>query len=469
MANIYLKFLGIEEDTTNQISEQNNGQPTEEIELNQITDDALEQVSLEIDNMTNIVEDSSNVMTDLETQTITNERLLNDNDTEITEENVMSSQESYYIALGRLGYSKDTVERISVEQYSTNRERLTVSNEGITEFIKTLFQKLKDFLKYISNAISKFFKMIKDFIFGKTKEREETIKIIKDTKNEPVQFNESEISKVKEMLGCFVIFEKPIINNNNFAKDNEKISSMFVNTIQNTVTEVKQYFKDVENGKLNDLVMLTFVKILNVSLEKLSVNSSYFNNKLASMVGKLNDKINEKLEKNKNVSTFVTLHKNEVKVFSFEHFDETGTGGNIEVTNAPYNQEALEFIFSKSIDDNVNVLFDIQGNVKKDAIIKAHLHVKDVVNTLNITEKSVSNISVYFDKLEKELTNIISNSPNLNKENSDVNKLVRMLNKYNSGLIRIASDTLKGYGEYVLAMNKVLDYIYDKYVKKVKE
>lgn len=469
MANTYFKFLGIEEDTTNLISEQNNEQPAEEIELNEITDDALEKVSLEIDDMTNTVDDSLSVMSDLETQTITNEKLLNDNDTEITEENVMSSQESYYIALGRLGYSKDTVERISVEQYSTNRERLTVSNEGITEFIKTLFQKLKDFLKYISNAISKFFKMIKDFIFGKTKEREETIKIIKDTKNEPVQFNESEINKVREMLGYFVIFEKPIINNNNFAKDNEKISSMFANAIQNIATEVRQYLKDAENDKLNILLTLTFVKTLNNSLEKLSFNSSYFNNKLASMVSRLNDKNDENLGNNKNVSTFLSLHKNEIKVFSFEHFDETGAGGNIEVTNAPYNQEVLESIFSKSIDGNVNVLFDKQGNVKKDAIIKAHLHVKDVVNTLNITEKSVSNISVYFDKLEKELTNIISNSPNLNKENSDVNKLVSMLNKYNSGLIRIASDTLKGYGEYVLAMNKMLDYIYNKYVKKVKE
>lgn len=103
--------------------------------------------------MTNTVDDSLSVMTDLETQTITNEKLLNDNDTEITEENVMSSQESYYIALGRLGYSKDTVKRISVEQYSTNKERLTISNEGIIDFIVIAIKTIRNALSLIRKKL----------------------------------------------------------------------------------------------------------------------------------------------------------------------------------------------------------------------------------------------------------------------------------------------------------------------------
>ena len=122
---------------------------------------SIEELGLKVDNgIREITSDSDAVAEAVEASYILEDRVVKntellDSKEEVTVDDVISSQEALYLALGRLGMPKDRY-GVSVEGYMDNRTRLTVSNEGIGKtlsniwvMIKKIFASIVDKIKFI--------------------------------------------------------------------------------------------------------------------------------------------------------------------------------------------------------------------------------------------------------------------------------------------------------------------------------
>ena len=143
---------------------------------------SIEELGLKVDNgIREITSDSDAVAEAVEASYILEDRVtknteLLDSKEEVTVDDVISSQEALYLALGRLGMPKDRY-GVSVEGYMDNRTRLTVSNEGVKDILVMIWEKIKAFFKTIKDKIVKFFR----WIFRLDKDTDKKMKDAKKT------------------------------------------------------------------------------------------------------------------------------------------------------------------------------------------------------------------------------------------------------------------------------------------------
>ena len=101
----------------------------------------------DMDSATMVAQDGITVLEDLQEQQRINEDVLS-SDKEVTVDDVISSQEALALALGKLGLT--SIERkVSIEQHISLRNKLTISNEEISDIAKKIVEKIKMIFKKI--------------------------------------------------------------------------------------------------------------------------------------------------------------------------------------------------------------------------------------------------------------------------------------------------------------------------------
>lgn len=467
--NKYFEFLGLEESQLPEVNTQKAVlDENEEIELGEITEDQLEVVSNEIESAFDVTDNTLDVTDELQHQVDSNDVLLNGQNTEITELDVLTSQESYYLALGKLGYTKDQIQRISIESFNSNRERLSVSNEGIVDFIKTVWEKIQSFFRRIAQMIGRFFKMIKEFIFGKAREekRDEVEKVMKTTK-EDIRFDDTEIKKVTEMLGCFKIYDKPILNNPDFKNQLSSIIKDTNSVFDKTMKEMTKILVDSKDERLKAELMLLSTSTLNNAILKIEQIYSRFNGSV-KYLARADQKFNEFIKQSP-LTAFTVLHKDCVNVFSVKKFDsDNEEGGSLNVYRAQLSS-IQDFQFREQIEKNVNVLFDNNGKINQTELIKFRKSVQSYIDLMQLSEKSIESDIKDLDKHEKVILKDLNKLTKGKEGSATIRKILKMVQKFITIYSRLSQDLYKSSGDYVLTMSRVLDYLYSKCEQKVIE
>lgn len=124
----------------------------------------IQQDTNELNEAMESLEEAYEVHDDLTEQTEVNDDLL-EKDVQISHKDVAASQESFIYALGRLKISKEDVMSYSygLEYASTPREQLVISNEGIKEFAKKVWEAIKKAVMKVVDFIGNLIKKIKNF------------------------------------------------------------------------------------------------------------------------------------------------------------------------------------------------------------------------------------------------------------------------------------------------------------------
>ena len=171
MSNKFAQIINLEE----LINDTNLGRVSDGTEVSNMHMDEYVTLEEEIESMIDITDDTIDTANNLQEQQRINEDVLS-SDKEVTVDDVISSQEALYLALGRLGMPKDRY-GVSVEGYMDNRTRLTVSNEGVKDILVMIWEKIKAFFKTIKDKIVKFFR----WIFRLDKDTDKKMKDAKKT------------------------------------------------------------------------------------------------------------------------------------------------------------------------------------------------------------------------------------------------------------------------------------------------
>lgn len=316
--------------------------------------------------------------------------------------------------------------------------------------------------------------MIIDYVTNgpKQKKREEIIKELKSLPSSTIiSLSQERMERAKELLGFFVIFGKPVINNNSFSKYINTTVLAFEETLEVLEGGYENAMKDLQHKGTKGLEVLVEElarKTINKAILKMGAVAQMINPDLTKIIhsnstssySSLTEFISGKMPNDKYIG-FVSLHKNEIKFYKIGLFNTlTNTGGELEVETVPFNPAYVE-VLSKAYDNNFRILFKDNGDVNIPEVIKAHLHISSIVKELNVSEKSLSDTEAELNKMEKNMLKAVENLPADIKENPDIKTIVNMFVKTTTAILRVSSDLIKGYGEFVMASEKMVEYLYN--------
>lgn len=122
------------------------------------------------------LEESEEVVAELEDQVVENEHMIENSPENITEEIVAVAQEKYFIAAARLGYPTQELmkNRISIESARVSPvQALTISTEGVKETLKRMLEAMKNMFSKIVESIKKLLAKAAMFFGGVVSKAEE--------------------------------------------------------------------------------------------------------------------------------------------------------------------------------------------------------------------------------------------------------------------------------------------------------
>ena len=142
------------------------------------------------------MEESEEVIEELQEQVVENEHMIENSPENITEEIVAVAQEKYFIAAARLGYPTEELmkNRISLEAARVSPvQALTISTEGVKETLKKMLEAMKNMFSKIVESIKKLLARAAMFFGGvvsKAQELKKRLDKLGEIKVEKVQMDD---------------------------------------------------------------------------------------------------------------------------------------------------------------------------------------------------------------------------------------------------------------------------------------